>query len=74
MELNGNSERLQRSYAELGELQLVLERASRFFEDDRSAARSSALQSSGAPDGAMSGQRVTPVFSLLCLHEHCCLG
>ena len=52
-ELNGNAERLQRSYAELGELQLVLEHASRFFDDDQSAARSSTLQSSGAPDGAV---------------------
>ncbi|KAK9799428.1 hypothetical protein WJX73_009975 [Symbiochloris irregularis] len=51
VELNGNAERLQRSHAELGELSLVLDRASRFFEDDRSAARSSTLQSSGGPDG-----------------------
>lgn len=38
LELNGNSERLQRSYNELLELQLVLETAGTFFEDSRSQA------------------------------------
>ncbi|GAB4815451.1 hypothetical protein N2152v2_002497 [Parachlorella kessleri] len=37
-ELNGNSERLNRSYNELLELQLVLERAASFFEDARAHA------------------------------------
>jgi len=37
-ELNGNSERLSRSYNELLELQLVLERAGAFFEDARATA------------------------------------
>lgn len=32
MEVNGNSERLARSYNELVELQLVLERAGSFFD------------------------------------------
>lgn len=38
LEHNGNSERLQRSYNELLELQLVLERAGLFFEDARASA------------------------------------
>lgn len=38
LELNGNSDRLQRSYNELLELQLVLETAGTFFEDSRSQA------------------------------------
>eukprot|EP00889_Picochlorum_renovo_P003738 jgi/Picre1/30768/NNA_006128.t1 len=38
MELNANSDRLQRSYNELLELQLVLETAGTFFEDSRSQA------------------------------------
>ena len=38
IEHNGNSERLQRSYNELLELQLVLERAGLFFEDARASA------------------------------------
>jgi len=36
--LNGNSDRLQRSYNELLELELVLETAGTFFEDSRSRA------------------------------------
>lgn len=35
METNGNMERLQRSYAELVELQLVLERAGAFFDSKK---------------------------------------
>jgi V-type H+-transporting ATPase subunit a len=38
LELNGNNGRLQRSYNELLELQLVLETAGTFFEDSRSQA------------------------------------
>ena len=38
LEHNTNSERLQRSYNELLELQLVLERAGLFFEDARASA------------------------------------
>lgn len=38
VELNANSDRLQRSYNELLELQLVLETAGTFFEDSRSQA------------------------------------
>jgi hypothetical protein len=35
LEMNGNTERLQRSYAELIELQLVLEKAGTFFDSSR---------------------------------------
>ena len=35
LEMNGNTERLQRSYAELIELQLVLEKAGAFFDSAR---------------------------------------
>jgi hypothetical protein len=35
LEVNGNSERLMRSYAELVELQLVLEKAGSFFDQAR---------------------------------------
>lgn len=37
-ELNANSERLNRSYNELLELQMVLDRAGQFFEDARASA------------------------------------
>mmetsp|Transcript_11003 Transcript_11003/g.32964 ORF Transcript_11003/g.32964 Transcript_11003/m.32964 type:complete len:841 (-) Transcript_11003:131-2653(-) len=40
VELNGNSERLGKSHAELLELQLVLERASQFFDDAQYSASS----------------------------------
>jgi V-type H+-transporting ATPase subunit a len=36
IEVNSNSERLQRSYSELVELQLVLEKAGAFFDEARS--------------------------------------
>ncbi len=41
LELNSNSERLQRSHAELVELQLVLEKAGSFFDDAQYRASSS---------------------------------
>lgn len=41
LELNSNSERLQRSHAELVELQLVLEKAGSFFDDAQFRASSS---------------------------------
>ena len=43
LELNSNSERLQRSHAELVELQLVLEKAGSFFDDAQFRASSSAF-------------------------------
>jgi V-type H+-transporting ATPase subunit a len=39
LEVNGNSERLARSYNELVELQLVLEKAGSFFDQARSEAQ-----------------------------------
>ena len=38
VQLNGNAERLERSYNELQELQLVLEQAGKFFEDAHASA------------------------------------
>ena len=45
LELNSNSERLSRSHAELVELQLVLEKASAFFDDAQRRASSAAIDS-----------------------------
>ena len=45
LEVNGNSERLARSFSELVELQLVLEKASAFFEDAQARASTSAFES-----------------------------
>jgi hypothetical protein len=39
LEVNGNSERLMRSYSELVELQLVLEKAGNFFDQARMVAQ-----------------------------------
>jgi V-type ATPase 116kDa subunit family len=53
LELNTNSERLARSYSELLELQLVLEKASQFFDDAQHSATSAAFErSASAFDGA----------------------
>eukprot|EP00891_Asterochloris_glomerata_P009677 jgi/Astpho2/9677/Aster-03937 len=46
LEVNANSERLQRSYSELLELQLVLEKAGSFFDDAQHRASSSQFESS----------------------------
>jgi V-type H+-transporting ATPase subunit a len=52
LEVNGNSERLARSYNELVELQLVLERAGSFFDQvcgqDRAAAGRGDCQGGGS--------------------------
>ena len=50
LEINANSERLQRSYSELLELQLVLEKAGSFFDDAQH--RASAAQFERAPAAA----------------------
>ena len=47
MQVNANSERLQKSHSELLELQLVLERAGSFFTDAQSRASTSTLRSGG---------------------------
>ena len=39
VQMNGNAERLQKSFAELTELQLVLERAGGFFNDQQFRSR-----------------------------------
>lgn len=46
LELNANSERLNRSYNELLELQLVLERAAAFFDEARASADAARSQES----------------------------
>ena len=51
IEINGNSERLQRSHSELMELQLVLEKAGGFFDDAQHRA-SAAQFESGPPSPA----------------------
>ncbi len=45
IELNANSDRLRRSYNELLELQLVIDRAGMFFDDVRSTAEHFGTQS-----------------------------
>ncbi|KAL3141717.1 hypothetical protein ABBQ32_004400 [Trebouxia sp. C0010 RCD-2024] len=50
LEINGNSERLQRSHSELMELQLVLEKAGGFFDDAQHRASAAQFESSS---GAM---------------------
>ena len=55
LETNGNAERLARSYNELVELQLVLERAGSFFDETRGRASAAAFESRpAAPDGVAS--------------------
>ena len=52
LELNSNSEKLQRSQAELVELSLVLEKAGSFFSDAQNRASSSTLDArSSLSDG-----------------------
>ena len=51
MQVNANSERLQKSHSELLELQLVLEQAGTFFTDAQSRASSSNIRSGGNADG-----------------------
>ena len=53
MQVNANSERLQKSHSELLELQLVLERAGSFFTDAQSHASSSSIRSGGNADGVI---------------------
>lgn len=45
LEINGNSERLQRSHSELMELQLVLEKAGGFFDDAQHRASAAQFES-----------------------------
>lgn len=57
LEINGNSERLQKSHSELMELQLVLEKAGGFFDDAQH--RASAAQFEGEPDVIVTTAAVT---------------
>lgn len=52
LEVNGNAERLARSFSELVELQLVLEKASAFFDDAQSRASTAAFQTGPADTGS----------------------
>lgn len=58
LEINGNSERLQKSHSELMELQLVLEKAGGFFDDAQH--RASAAQFESEPS--------SPAASKLSMH------
>lgn len=63
LEVNANSDRLQRNRSELVELQLVLEKAARFFEEARDVAQPEILESAaGAQDiGAPLLESAAPV-------------
>ena len=66
LEVNGNAERLARSFSELVELQLVLEKASGFFDDAQHRASSAAFQTAPADSGSASS-------ALLVVHKlHVC--
>lgn len=59
IEINGNSERLQRSHSELMELQLVLEKAGGFFDDAQH--RASAAQFESGPPSPADSKLLHPV-------------
>ena len=52
LEVNGNAERLARSFSELVELQLVLEKASAFFDDAQNRASTATFQTQPADTGS----------------------
>ena len=52
LEVNGNAERLARSFSELVELQLVLEKASAFFDDAQHRASTATFQAQPADTGS----------------------
>ena len=60
--MNGNAERLARSFSELVELQLVLEKASAFFDDAQTRASSATFQAQPADTGSESPDEYS-VFS-----------
>ncbi len=67
LETNGNAERLARSYNELVELQLVLERAGAFFDETRGRASAAAFETTpAAPDGAPLALGARPDGHSLC--------
>lgn len=69
MQVNANSERLQKSHSELLELQLVLERAGSFFTDAQSRASTSTLRS-GGNDGEQLAQAGSTSFEKRLLLGH----
>ena len=54
LEVNSNAERLARSFSELVELQLVLEKASAFFDDAQHRASTATFQAQPADTGSES--------------------
>ncbi len=67
VETNNNMERLQRSHAELNEMQLVLENAGKFFD-----ARTSARLASSADDG-FGGDGSSPLLEAAVRQSKGCL-
>ena len=73
LEVNGNAERLARSFSELVELQLVLEKASGFFDDAQHRASSAAFQTAPADSGSASSALLVVHIFHVCnteLHMH----
>ncbi|CAL8472142.1 g11684 [Coccomyxa elongata] len=60
LEVNANAERLARSFSELVELQLVLEKASAFFDDAQHRASASAFETRPADGGPDIGVPLLP--------------
>ncbi|KAI4195990.1 MAG: hypothetical protein LQ348_002374 [Seirophora lacunosa] len=64
LEINGNSERLQRSHSELMELQLVLEKAGGFFDDAQHRASAAQFESGPpSPADSSSGTMEAPLLA-----------
>ena len=63
LEVNGNAERLARSFSELVELQLVLEKASAFFDDAQHRASTATFQAQPADTGSESLVQAPPAFT-----------
>lgn len=77
LELNSNSEKLQRSQAELVELSLVLEKAGSFFSDAQSQASSSTVEArSSLSDGETSKSNSVSDSQVLrgCFHQKLGIG
>ena len=65
MQMNGNAERLQKSFAELTELQLVLERAGGFFNDQQF--RSRGTFEAGSASGAFTSPHLCSKVKIILL-------
>ena len=66
LEVNGNAERLARSFSELVELQLVLEKASAFFDDAQARARPSAVETRPTESAPLAVMQCPPVSGWCC--------